>query len=227
MAWMKLRAGVPTASCFDRIMTPAKKASASREDYLNLLLAERILNRPLDTFQSEDMARGNEFESKAVASYEFQHECDTIAVGFVTNFDGKVGCSPDRFILQHLEGALECKCPKAQTHIGYLLASTGAGKKYKVQLQGQIWVCERDWVDILSYHPEMPEALYRVHRDDEFIKELAAHVLAFAGELEEKAGDFAERGWIKTLTEIEQESQAGFLSQEDINWAMARYTEGE
>ena len=36
----------------------------------------------------------------------------------------------------------------------------------------------------------------------------------------------AERGWIKDQAEIEaaEESQAGYLTQEDIDWATARAT---
>jgi hypothetical protein len=219
-AWMTLRAGIPTASCFDRIITSSGKKSASREGYMNHLLAERILNQPLDTFQSADMAHGNEFEAQAVASYEFQQGCDTKQVGFVTNFDGMVGCSPDRFIVQHPEGALECKCPKPATHVSYLLASLGAGKEYKVQLQGQILVCELEWIDILSYAPGMPQALYRVHRDEEFIKELSAHVLSFARELEEKSSEFAEKGWIKPI--VEEELAEPYMTEADLEWALNR-----
>lgn len=210
-AWRELRAGIPTASAFDRIMTPGgkdgkPKLSESRQGYLCHLLAERILHQPLEAdFQSEDMARGNEFEAQAVAAYEFQNDCETVRVGFVTNFDGMVGCSPDRFIVTQPAGALEIKCPKAATHVGYMLAAQGAGKKYQIQVQGQLWVCEREWVDIMSYHPGMPEAQYRVYRDEEFIKELAAHVLSFARELEDKSGEFAEKGWIKPLAEEQAE----------------------
>lgn len=225
-AWMTLRAGIPTASCFDKIITPGgkdgkPKASASREGYMNHLLAERILNQPLDTFQSADMAHGNEFEGQAVASYEFERDCETTQVGFVTNFDGKVGCSPDRFIVQHPEGALECKCPKPATHVAYLLASMGAGKEYRVQLQGQMWVCEKEWIDILSYAPGMPQALFRVQRDDDFITELAAHVLSFARELEEKSSEFAERGWIKPAAEEEALGDP-YLTDKEIEWALSR-----
>ena len=225
-AWLTLRAGIPTASAFDKIITPGgkdgkPKPSASREGYMNHLLAERILNQPLDTFQSADMAHGNEFEAQAVASYEFQQDCETQQIGFVTNFDGKVGCSPDRFIVQHPEGALECKCPRPATHVAYLLASMGAGKEYKVQLMGQMWICEKEWIDVLSYAPGMPQALYRVYRDDEFIAELSAHVLSFARELEEKSSEFAERGWIKPAAE-EEEAADPFLTQADIDWAMNR-----
>lgn len=196
-AWLRLRAGIPTASRFDSILTAGGRKSEGREGYMNELLAERILHQPLETFQSGDMAHGNEFEAQAVASYEFQTNYDTMPIGFVTNFDDLVGCSPDRFIIQNPEGALECKCPKPATHVAYLLAATGAGKKYRAQLQGQMWVCEKKWIDILSYAPGMPQALYRVERDEEFITELSAHVLSFARELEEKSEDFRSRGWIK------------------------------
>lgn len=223
-AWMELRAGIPTASCFDSILTAGGRKSEGRENYMNHLLAERILHRPLDTFQSADMAHGNEFEAQAVASYEFQKECDTVPVGFVTNYDDMAGCSPDRFIVQHPEGALECKCPKPQTHVAYLLASIGAGKKYRVQLQGQLWVCEKEWVDILSYAPGMPQALYRVYRDEDFIKELSAHVLSFARELNEKATEMTERGWIKPAAPEEAEDQSGpeWITEADLEWAKTR-----
>ena len=52
-------------------------------------------------------------------------------------------------------------------------------------------------MDILSYAPgcRMPSFVFTA--DDEFIAELAAHVLSFARELEEKSSEFAEKGWIK------------------------------
>jgi|ERR1700761_1190095 len=223
--WLTLRAGIPTASKFANIVTPSGKPSESRHLYMDQLLAERILNQPLETFQSDDMARGSEFEQKAVSSYEFQKDCNTEQIGFVTNFDDKVGCSPDRFIVGHPEGALECKCPKPETHVGYLRASLGAGKKYKVQLQGQLWVCEKEWIDILSFHPDMPEALYRVYRDEEFIKQLSASVLSFARELDEISSEFTERGYIKLAAE-EDATDSSFMTQEDIDWALGRFQEG-
>ena len=70
-------------------------------------------------------------------------------------------------------------------------------------------------MDILSYAPGMPQALFRVHRDDEFIAELAANVLSFARELEEKSSEFAERGWIKPAAE-EEEAADPFLARKPI-----------
>lgn len=83
---------------------------------------------------------------------------------------------------------LETKVPKESTHIAYLLAGIDGSKhvdqQHFVQLQGQLWITERQWVDILSYHPEMPPALVRVERDEEYIKKLAGAVTSFSMELE-------------------------------------------
>jgi len=40
----------------------------------------------------------------------------------------------------------------------YLLEG-GLEEKYKPQLQGQLYITGRQWVDIISYHPEFPEDL--------------------------------------------------------------------
>lgn len=209
--WVAIRAGIPTTSCFDRIITAGSddwdgeskkgepKPSTQATKYMNHLLAERILGQAIEGFQSEWMARGSEMEKRAVAAYEFSHDCDTEPIGFVTSDDLRIGCSPDRFIVGCDDGHLEAKAPSPAVHIGYLLSSTGAATEYKQQLQGQLWVCERGWVDIISFHPEMPDAVFRVNRDEKYIGVLSRLVRAFSDELEEKTEQFKERGWIKTL----------------------------
>ena len=225
--------GIPTASAFDKIVTPGgkdgkPKASTSREGY-HESSARRAHPEPDHWTPSSQpiWLTGNEFEAQAVASYEFQQDCETQQIGFVTNFDGKVVCSRDRFIVQNHEGRIGMQVPPAG-HARCLLAGFDGrtGKEDKVQLQGQMWVCEKEWVDILSYAPGMPQALFRVHRDDDFIAELAVHVLSFARELEEKSSEFAERGWIKPAAE-EEEAADPFLTQADIDWAMNRSYDGQ
>jgi hypothetical protein len=226
-SWLDLRKGIPTASRFDGIMTPGRKKSESAEKYMQHLLAERILGRPIEGFKSKYMELGNEYESRAVASYELANDCETEKVGFVTIDDGKIGCSPDRFIVDAPDGMLECKAPSPAVHVSYLLAASGASKEYKVQLQGELWCCERDWVDIISYSPGMPDASFRVYRDEEFILELAAHVRAFSCRLEELAADFTERGWIKAPVEaaVIPDYTASSLSDADLAWVMGRPAE--
>lgn len=201
--WMALRAGRPTASCFDSILTPGgkknePKRSAGWERYMNHLLAERIIGQPIDGFTSKWMERGSEMEHRAIASYELANDCETERIGFVTLDDGAAGASPDRFIVGNSVGMVEAKAPAvAAIHIAYLRASAGASDEYKVQLQGQLWVCEREWVDIISFYPDIRDAQFRVTRDDLFIKELEAHVRSFCRQLDEITEEFRERGWME------------------------------
>lgn len=227
-AWTALRCGKPTASCFDSIMTPGKKKSEGQDKYIQHLLAERVLGKPIEGFKSRYMELGNEYESRAVAAYELANICETYKVGFVTSDDGLFGCSPDRFIVGQDDGAVEAKSPSPAVHVSYLLAATGASKEYKVQLQAQIWLCERDWVDIVSYCPGFKDAaIYRAYRDDEFITELAAHVRAFSDRLESLSATFRDRGWIKgTEPAPAEDHSSDFITDEDVAWAHARFEIG-
>lgn len=191
--WARLRCGIPTASCFDRILTPGGKPSKSAENYLFSLLAERMMAHPCIEFMSAWMDRGQQLEADAVAFYELQRDVETRKVGLITNDEGTVGASPDRLVGD--DGLVEIKVPKESTHVSYLLKKT-VDRDYYPQIQGQLWVAERKYVDILSYHPEMPPALLRVERDEEFIKVLSAAVLGFAAALESYALDAKERGWL-------------------------------
>jgi hypothetical protein len=197
-AWLKLRAGIPTASCFDMILTPKGKPSTSAERYLYELLAERILGRPIVKAVTTWMDRGSQTEAEAVAYYESLRDLDTVKVGFVTNDAGSIGASPDRLVGD--DGLLEIKVPKESTHVGYLLNGT-VGDTYWPQLQGQLWITERKWVDIMSYSPGMPEAVIRVQRDEAYIEKLAATVTAFSFELEKLAAVSRERGWIMEVVQ--------------------------
>ena len=61
--WLAVRAGIPTASCFDKIISPKTlRLSASAEKYLDRLLAERLLGMPLESASSDFMSRGHALE---------------------------------------------------------------------------------------------------------------------------------------------------------------------
>ncbi len=191
--WLQLRAGIPTASCFDKIITPGGKSSRSAEPYMFSLLAERMIGRPLVEHISFWMDRGLEMESEAVDFYQFQRDMETVKVGFITNDEGTIGASPDRLVGE--EGLLEIKCPSEAVHVGYLLKKS-VDSAYYPQVQGQLWVSGRQWSDVLSYHPEMPPALIRVERDEKFIALLSKAVTEFSEQLEEMAVELKRRGWI-------------------------------
>ncbi len=217
-AWNQLRAGKPTASRFEHIVTRSGNRSESQDKYFNHLLAERVRGAYIDGFKSKYMELGNEYESRAIASYELSSDCDTYTVGFVTTDDGKIGCSPDRFIVGRKDRAVEAKSPTPAVHVSYLRASTGASKEYFVQLQGQLWVCELESVEIVSYCAGFPDANFCMYRDETFIREMAAHVRAFANRLDDETETFRERGWIKDAPEVPEPDGIGALgiSDDDI-----------
>jgi hypothetical protein len=172
-AWDRLKLGIPSSSEFHRILTPGGKDSEQWEQYACALIAERLLGRKLDSYVSPWMERGAELEIDAVRWYELDRDLDTEVIGFVTTGDGKVGCSPDRLVGD--DGLLEIKAPAPATQVQYLI--TGAiDRKYKPQLQGQLWITERQWVDILAWHEELPRAVIRVERDEKYIERLAARL---------------------------------------------------
>jgi hypothetical protein len=192
--WLAVRAGIPTASCFDRIITPKGKPSTQAEKYMHKLLAERIMGHPVIEFAGPWAERGKELEADAALYYEGVREIELARVGFVTNNAGTVGASPDRFVGN--EGILELKVPAEHTHVAYLL-TRAVDAEYWPQVQGQLWVTGRKWLDIMSYHPEMPPAIVRVDRDEKYIGTLAVAIEEFSGVLERKAIELREKGWIK------------------------------
>jgi hypothetical protein len=177
------------------------------------LLAERLTGKLTTPYVSLQMERGSRMEAEAVAYYDFQQGVVTERVGFITTDDGRYGASPDRLVGE--EGLLEIKVPAPHTHIGYLLGK-GADKTYKPQIQGQLLVTGRAWVDVMSYNPEMPPALVRVQRDDGFIRDLAKHLDDFCKVM---AGYYAQLRPL--MPELEPESAPElFLTAEDCEWAL-------
>ena len=188
--WYAIRAGKPTSSAFEKILSPTGKPSTQAEGYANQLLAEIMTGGAVETWEGNKWSeRGNELEGDAVLFYEMQKDLETEKVGFVTNYD--IGCSPDRFIGD--DGLLEIKCPAPHTHIKYLL-NNKMDSKYIPQVQGQLYVTGRKWCDWMSYHPEMPSVIIRVERDEEYITKLGGALYNFLKTLEEKKQRMIELG---------------------------------
>ncbi len=192
--WFKLRAGVPTASSFDKIVTPAKgELSKQADSYMNHLLAESITGHVID-FQSEAMIRGHEYEDESRRAYELMTGIKTERSGFWTNAEGTVGASPDGLIGE--DGSLELKNPSAKVHISYMLTKS-VDREYWVQLQGQLYVCQRKYAVIVSHYPELPLVTMRVERDEEFIAKLDAALIAFTAQLAERKSELTKQYHLK------------------------------
>lgn len=194
--WYRLRLGVATASEFHRIITPtgAYSKSETSHKYMCELIAQRLLGRDEDAMimPTAYMERGKIMEDSAVQYYEMMHGCQTKAVGFVLSDNGLFGSSPDRTVGD--SGLLEIKVPKAGTHVEYALDQTIA-KKYRQQVQGQLYVCEREWSDWMSYHPEIRPVIVRTDRDEEYIAKLAAALDDFCASYLDAMAFLVGNGW--------------------------------
>ena len=150
--WLKERIGVVTASRFKDIVTPAKgDLSKSSITYMYELIAEK-LGAETDFYTNEHMERGTELEPQARAVYELIHDTKVEEVGMLKTDCGSIGISPDGLIGEN--GGIEIKCPKASTHVKYMLDGV-LPLTYKPQVMGSLWISGREWWDFMSFHPQL------------------------------------------------------------------------
>ena len=171
--WLQSRLGCPSGSGFDKLITATGKPSTQAEGYINQLIAELLTGETTYVKKTEWMERGNQLEPDARHYYELATGNTVVETGFCKHDQLECGISPDGIIGDN--GLIEIKCPSPSVHVAYIRAGV-LPTKYKQQVQGQMWITERDWCDFLSYHPSMPALLVRVERDDEYIKLLEAVV---------------------------------------------------
>lgn len=191
--WFQARLGIPTASEFSKIITPAKlQPSTQAETYINKLMAEWLRGKADESFQSDWMKRGHEVEEEARDFYIFQTDVEVNQVGFCLTDNRTYGCSPDGLME---EGGLEAKCPSPGVHVGYLLANK-VPTEYRLQILGSLLTTDRKWWDFLSYHPDMKPLIVRTWRKDveEDLKVLERALVATNKKIFDKQQILIERG---------------------------------
>lgn len=166
--WFELRAGIPTASEFSKILTAKTlKLSSQSSDFIDKCIAERIMKRSDEVWGGNYFTdRGHELEPQAVSAYEFITGLTPEKMGFVTNDEKTYGCSPDAIIKDgDITYGLEIKCPIGKTQIRYLRDNI-LPDAYKLQVQGQLFVTGFPFWDFMSYHPELKPFRIRVYPDE-------------------------------------------------------------
>lgn len=178
--WFAVRRGLPTASMFATVMAKGKAGAESktRQTYLYKLAGEIITGDPMDSFTNPHMERGHEMEPEARQYYAFMQDVEPRQVGFITN--GPKGCSPDSLIGD--SGMLEIKTKLPHLMFAVLEADEFP-PEHRAQCQGQLWVAEREWIDLVCYWPKMPPFIKRAYRDEAFIALLSDAVDQFNDEL--------------------------------------------
>jgi hypothetical protein len=172
----RLKLGIPTSSHFHKIVTPQGRPSRQWREYACVLIAERILQRKIEFYNSPAMARGLIVEAEAADWYEFDQDVTVQRVGFITDDNHTLGCSPDRLVGN--QGLLEIKAPLPHTQVEYWISGE-INERFRPQLQGQLYVSQRSWVDILCWHDVLPKIVMRVEPDEQFINTLARELRIF------------------------------------------------
>lgn len=184
--WDLLRCGRVTASNFEAVQAGGN--GVTRKNYMKKKAAEILTGLPeKEGFTSQYMEHGSATEDQARAFYELEYGVDVKQVAGVLLDSQRVMVSPDGLDFGRSVG-LEIKCPKTSTHINTILQ----GKMppgYRHQVYGQMWICELEYVDFVSFDPRVsPEYrlfVDRIRRDEEQIKILSDKVLQFVDELDE------------------------------------------
>lgn len=182
--WHACRMGIPTASEFATVLMQGRKKgepSVTRRKYMLTLIGERMTGQVCDGYVNAHMLRGKEHEPEARKLYRaMNYDVGVSQVGFIRN--GEKGCSPD--LLVGNDGMTEFK--SNQPHILLEMHLQNAvPAEHAPQLQGNLWVAEREWIDFMSYWPGLPPFVRRVYRDETMIKSIALGVEMFLNEMHE------------------------------------------
>jgi putative phage-type endonuclease len=179
--WWAARRGIPTASRFAKLITPGGKPSSQAKQYLCELIAANYAPDEDIVEPSEWMLRGMALEEEARDYLSFKRGKSIKEVGFCVTDDGTFGASPDGIIGRKVP--LEIKCPKASTHIAYMLNGK-VPDGYLPQCHGQLLVTGSSKGIFMSYHPSLPPVIIEFKRDGYtdmleravkvFVKDLAA-----------------------------------------------------
>lgn len=182
--WHEARCGVVTASRFSDVLM--KPTTAGYMNYRAEIIAERLTGKPAESYQSKEMQWGILQEENARRVYELVNDIQVDQVGLIKHADIEAGASPDGLVGDR--GLIEIKCPNTSTHIKTLLARKHPAQ-YEAQMQGQMWITNRDWCDFVSYDPRLDDKnaffTVRVYRDDAYIQKLEKSIIVFLHEVDQ------------------------------------------
>lgn len=186
--WFAARAGAFTASRMADLMAKTKSGpSASRKNMITTLAVERITGTCVETYTNAAMQRGVDLEREALDAYAFETGVAVISEAFIKHPTiSRVGCSPDGLVND--DGLVEIKCPSAMAKHLEALTNGSHAVEYRWQLQHQLFVTGREWVDAVSYDPRFPSGLQlavkRIFKDAEDQEAIAAEIAAADSEIE-------------------------------------------
>lgn len=192
--WFDLRKGIVTASKLATVIASGKDGgdSEGRAKYMKMLAGEIVTGQVAESFRSEAMDRGNRMEPEAFAWYERSRFADLTRIGFVRRtiinpigVKFSVGASPDAQVGDTGKG-VEFKSMAPHLLIDVVKrGAAGFPTGHRAQLQGTMWVCGWDEMDLVLYYTGWPNPpTFTLQRDEAYIRMLAEQVETFSYELE-------------------------------------------
>jgi putative phage-type endonuclease len=189
--WMQARVGKVTASGFKHVLAKTQKGlpTAARTTYLWQQVIERLTGQPAPVARTMAMQWGTDQEPAALQAYIEAHVLHVETVGFVQHPTLAAGCSPDGLVTEDMadNGLVEIKCPfNSANHLETWLS--GMPDEHMAQVQGQMWITNREWCDFVSFDSRMPPDLQlyvqRVQRNPEYIAMLDREIVTFLAEVD-------------------------------------------
>lgn len=186
-AWRQDRCGVITASRFADVLSLKRNGepAVARNTYMFELIFERLSGQPKHALAGKALSWGTDIEAYAREAYELKTGNLVVRPEFTRHPDHPfVGASSDGWVDD--DGVIEIKCPMSESiHVHTMLE--GMPPDHIAQVQGNLLVTGRAWVDFISYDPRQAAAYRLFHerylRDEIYIKKLLAALLAFENEL--------------------------------------------
>ena len=128
-------------------------------------VVEIMTGKSKESYTNPDMDRGHELEMSARNMYEIETGNTVTEVGYC-QLDDYSGCSPDGFIGD--DGLVEIKCPRNDVFVRYLYDKK-VDPKYYAQMQMQMYVTGRKWVDYVVFNPNFKKSIIvkRIEIDEE------------------------------------------------------------
>jgi hypothetical protein len=151
----------------------------TRRKYLYKLAAERVSGLVEETYKNAHMERGNEQEPVARSMYCDHSGNEVLEVSFIDC--GTWGASPDGLVGDN--GAIEIKSRIGSVQAETILADEVPSGNL-AQIHGVLLASDRQWLDYVSYSPNMPLFVKRVERSAEWDSRITAALEMFNAELE-------------------------------------------
>lgn len=175
--WFALRLKKATSSNFGKIMANYGKAFGNPAIQYAQKLANEIVTGVRDErgFKGAYFDDGHEIEPIAIQAYEQSTFTEVTNGGFFSH--ERMGDSNDGNVGS--KGCVEVKGVIQNTQ-WERLKKGGFDTAYKWQIQGHLWLGDKEWCDFISYCPEMPENkrlyTFRVYRDEEMIEQMKQRI---------------------------------------------------